>query len=70
MREDLLRSEGDSDGLLVGDLVRLVVRVGVQGLRSSEDGGEGLHGGPDDVHLRLLGGKGDARGLRVKTEEP
>src|SRR6266571_5387924 len=52
--KDLLGPQGDPRGLLVRDLIRLVVRVRVEGLRSAEDRRKRLDRRPDDVDLRLL----------------
>src|SRR5205823_3833711 len=67
---DLLRPEGEAGGRFVRNLVRFVVRIRMEGLRSAEDGGEGLDRRPDEVDLGLLGRQADAGGLRVEPEEP
>lgn len=48
---------------------RLVERVGVQRLRSSEDGGHGLDGRPDDVVVGVLRRQRPAGSLRVRPEQ-
>ena len=40
----------------------------MQRVGPAEDGGERLDRGADDVVVRLLGGEGDARGLRVEAQ--
>src|SRR5438132_1638284 len=68
--EDLLGSERDAGRGLVRHLIGLVVRVRMEGLRPTEDGGERLDRRPDDVDLGLLRGEADAGRLRVESEEP
>src|SRR5262245_28643514 len=46
-----------------------IQRVGVQRLRSAENGRQSLNGDSDDVVVRLLGGEGTAGGLRVKSKD-
>ena len=41
----------------------------MQALGAAQCGRHGLHGDPDDVVLRLLGGQGGPTGLGVETEE-
>src|SRR5205823_928984 len=45
-----------------------VERVGVQRVGAAEHRRERLDGGPHDVVDRLLGGQGNARGLRVEPQ--
>ena len=68
--DDLLGAEGDACGFFRGKGEGFVVAVGVEGLRSAQDGGHGLEGGADDVVLRLLGSERGTRGLGVETEHP
>ncbi len=42
----------------------------MKGLRPSQNGRQGLHGGADDIVVRLLGGKRTPRSLGVETEHP
>jgi hypothetical protein len=53
----LLRAQGDGDGFLGGERVRLVEGVGVQGLRAPQHRRHGLQGDPHDVVVRLLRGE-------------
>ncbi len=55
--DHLLGAQGDLGGVLGGQGVDLVQRVGVEALRTSEDGGQCLDRRPNDVVLRLLGGQ-------------
>jgi len=68
--EDLLGSEGDGDGLFSGDGVGFVEGVGVKGLGSSQDSGQGLVGCSYDVIVGLLCGEGASCGLGMEAEHP
>ncbi len=70
MEDDLLRSHGQACRLVARERDRLVHGVGVERLRAAHDGGQRLDGDPDQVHLRLRLGEGDARRLGVKAHEP
>ena len=69
VRDHLLGSQGDADGVLGRERERLVERVRVEALRAAEHGGHRLEGGPHDVHLGLLRGERDAGRLRVEAHE-
>ena len=66
--DDLLGPERDLGGALGRERERLVVAVGVERLRPAADGRERLQRDAHDVVLRLLGGEGDAAGLRVEAQ--
>ena len=67
-RDDLLRPQGDSRGLLARQRQRLVSPIAVQRLRSPEDRGERLQRHAHDVVVRLLRRQRAASGLRVEAE--
>src|SRR6185503_19918659 len=64
VRDHLLRPQGNAGRVLGRERERLVEGVRVQALRAAENGRERLERSADDVHLGLLGGKGDAGRLR------
>ena len=66
----LLGAQREGHGLLGGERVGLVERVGVQRLRAAQHRGQRLEGGADHVVVRLLRGEGDPGGLRVGAELP
>ena len=68
MGDDLLGTEGDADRVLTRKRQGLVVGIGVQALGTAQDAGQSLDGHPGDVHLRLMGGKRHAGGLRVEPQ--
>src|SRR5262245_18638092 len=66
--QDQLRVAGHAGGRVGRQRDRLVERVGVQALRTAEDGGHPLDGGADDVVERILLREAGARGLAVRAE--
>jgi hypothetical protein len=67
--DDLLGAQGDARGFFGGQGECFVVGVGVQRLRSAEDGGQCLQGDARDVVHRLLRGQRDAGGLGVEAHQ-
>ena len=70
LRDDLLRAQGDGHGMFGGQRQRFVHGVGVQALRSAEDGRQRLDRHADHIILRLLCGERYAGGLRVEAQQP
>ena len=68
--QHLLCPQRQQGGLLGRQGVRLVERVGVQRLRSAQNGGQGLNRRTNKIHPRLLGRQRHARRLRVETQLP
>src|SRR6185437_11071990 len=66
--QHLLRAQRDGDGVLAGERVGFVERVGVERLRAAHHRGKRLDRGANHVVIRLLPGERTTGGLRVETQ--
>src|SRR5579864_2526174 len=66
--DHLLGAQRNDDGMLAGQRIGFVERIGVQRLRAAENSRHRLQRGAHDVVLRLLPGERASGGLRMKAQ--